>query len=56
MRSFAAEFVRRGTTANAIAPGSTDTPMLRDPSRADLAVTPLPIGSLIDPDEIAAMM
>ena len=54
VRSFAAELVRRGVTANAIAPGSTDTPMLRDPSRANLAVMPLPIGRLIDPDEIAA--
>jgi 3-oxoacyl-[acyl-carrier protein] reductase len=56
VRSFAAEFIYRGITANAIAPGSTNTPMLRDPRRANLAIMPLPFGRLIEPDEVAALI
>jgi NAD(P)-dependent dehydrogenase (short-subunit alcohol dehydrogenase family) len=56
VRSFAAEFIYRGITANAIAPGSTNTPMLRDPKRANLAIMPLPFGRLIEPEEIAALI
>ncbi|MEZ5729063.1 MAG: hypothetical protein R3E48_14335 [Burkholderiaceae bacterium] len=39
---------------NVVAPGTTDTPMLRDPARADAPVMPLPIGRLIQADEVAA--
>ncbi len=54
-RSFAAELAPRGITVNVIAPGATDTPMLRDPARA--AVRPIlpPIGRLVTPEEVAAL-
>ncbi|OZD85737.1 NAD(P)-dependent oxidoreductase [Rhodococcus sp. 05-339-2] len=52
-RSWAMELVSRGITVNVVAPGPTDTPMLRDPGRvATPPITP-PLGHLIDPDEIA---
>ncbi|MEZ5653748.1 MAG: SDR family oxidoreductase [Burkholderiaceae bacterium] len=53
-RSWAAALIARGITVNIISPGSTDTPMLRDPARIGAPVMPLPIGRLIQPDEIAA--
>ena len=34
----------------------SNTPMLRDPKRANLAIMPLPFGRLIEPDEIAALI
>lgn len=53
-RSWAATLLARGITVNVVAPGTTDTPMLRDPARADAPVMPLPIGRLIQADEVAA--
>lgn len=55
-RSWAIELAPRGITVNVVAPGATDTPMLRDPQRAD--VTPrLPlIGRFVRPEEVAAVV
>jgi NAD(P)-dependent dehydrogenase (short-subunit alcohol dehydrogenase family) len=52
-RSWAAELVDRAITVNVVAPGPTDTPMLRDPGRAATPPRLPPMGRLIDPDEIA---
>jgi NAD(P)-dependent dehydrogenase (short-subunit alcohol dehydrogenase family) len=52
-RSWAAELVGRAITVNVVAPGPTDTPMLRDPGRAATPPRLPPMGRLIDPDEIA---
>lgn len=52
-RSWALELAPRGVTVNVVAPGVTDTPMLRDPARGEPPVTSLPIGRMIEPDEVA---
>ena len=51
-RSWAAALVRRGITVNVVAPAATNTPMLADPARGSAPVLPLPIGRLIEPDEV----
>lgn len=53
-RSVAAELAPRGITVNIVAPGATDTPMLRDPERASEAPRLPPIGRMIRPEEVAA--
>lgn len=53
-RSFAIELAPRQITVNVVAPGATDTPMLRDPRRASVAPKMPPIGRLVKPAEIAA--
>lgn len=55
-RSWAGEVVDRGVTVNLVSPAATDTPMLKDPARA--ATTPRlpPIGRLIQPVEVAALV
>lgn len=55
-RSWAAEVVAQGVTVNVVSPAATQTAMLGDPARA--AATPVlpPIGRLIRPDEIAALV
>ena len=55
-RSWAAELIARRITVNVVAPGATDTPMLRDPARAGTQPRLPPIGRLIAPEEVAAMV
>lgn len=55
-RSWAAEVVASGVTVNVVSPAATDTPMLGDPGRATSAPRLPPIGRLIQPDEIAALV
>ncbi len=54
-RSWAAELAPRRITVNVVAPGATDTPMLRDPARGGTPPKPPPIGRLITPEEVAAL-
>lgn len=55
-RSWAAELAPRGITVNVVAPGATDTPMLRDPARAGIPPRLPPIGRLVAPEEVAALV
>ncbi|MFL1464122.1 SDR family NAD(P)-dependent oxidoreductase [Roseococcus sp. DSY-14] len=55
-RSWAAELAPRGITCNVVAPAATDTPMLRDPARAGTVPRLPPIGRLIAPEEVAALV
>ncbi|WP_454688145.1 SDR family NAD(P)-dependent oxidoreductase [Achromobacter aloeverae] len=54
-RSWAAELAPRGITVNVIAPGATDTPMLRDPARGGTPPRLPPLGRFVRPDEIGAV-
>lgn len=55
-RSWALELAARGVTVNVVSPAATRTGMLDDPSRAASAPRLPPIGRLIEPDEIAALV
>jgi NAD(P)-dependent dehydrogenase (short-subunit alcohol dehydrogenase family) len=55
VRSWAAELAPRRITVHVVAPGPTDTPMLRDPARATTPVVTPPLGRLIRPEEVAAL-
>ena len=55
-RSWAAESIRAGVTVNVVSPAATDTPMLVDPARAQTAPKLPPIGRLIQPAEVAALV
>lgn len=55
-RSWAIELAPRGVTVNVVAPGATDTPMLKDPSRASVTPKLPPIGRFVQPDEVAALV
>jgi len=55
-RSWAAEVVADGVTVNLVAPAATDTPMLADPQRSGSAPRLPPIGRLIRPEEVAALV
>jgi NAD(P)-dependent dehydrogenase (short-subunit alcohol dehydrogenase family) len=55
-KSWAAECIAEGVTVNVVSPAATDTPMLKDPSRVSTAPRLPPIGRLIQPDEVAAMV
>ena len=54
-RSWAAELLPRRITVNVVAPGATDTPMLRDPARGPVPPRMPPIGRYIAPEEVAAL-
>jgi NAD(P)-dependent dehydrogenase (short-subunit alcohol dehydrogenase family) len=55
-RSWAAEVVARGVTVNVVAPAATDTAMLSDAARSASSPRLPPIGRLIRPDEVAALV
>jgi 3-oxoacyl-[acyl-carrier protein] reductase len=55
-RSWAAEVAAQGVTVNVVSPGATQTSMLQDPARAGSAPRLPPIGRLIQPEEIAALV
>lgn len=55
-RSWAAEVVVRGVTVNVVSPAATETPMLIDPARQTTPPVLPPIGRLIRPDEVAALV
>lgn len=55
-RSWAAEFAARGVTVNVVSPAATQTGMLSDPARSASMPRLPPIGRLIQPEEIAALV
>jgi len=55
-RSWAAELAPSGVTVNVVSPAATQTGMLEDPARAASMPRLPPIGRLIKPQEIAAMV
>jgi 3-oxoacyl-[acyl-carrier protein] reductase len=55
-RSWAAEVVARGVTVNVVSPAATQTAMLADPSREGSKPKLPPLGRLIRPEEIAALV
>lgn len=55
-RSWAAEVIQRGVTVNVVSPAATETAMLQDPARQAAAPQLPPLGRLIRPAEIAAMV
>lgn len=55
-RSWAAEVVTQGVTVNVVAPAATQTGMLTDPARQGTPSRLPPIGRLIQPDEVAALV
>jgi SDR family mycofactocin-dependent oxidoreductase len=62
VRALAVELRGTGVTANAVAPGSTDTPMLEESARlyglesAEAFAAQQPIERLLEPEEVAAML
>lgn len=55
-RSWAAEVVASGVTVNVVSPAATATAMLDDPARRSAAPRVPPLGRLIQPQEIAALV
>ncbi len=55
VRSWAIELAPKGVTANLIAPGATETPMLLDPARSGTPPVKPPIGRFVQPGEVAGM-
>jgi 3-oxoacyl-[acyl-carrier protein] reductase len=55
-RSWALEVAASGVTINVVSPGATRTAMLTDPSRARSAPRLPPIGRLVEPAEVAALV
>ena len=56
VRSWALELASKGITANVVAPGATETPMLSQPGRVASAPVVPPIGRLIQPEEVASLV
>lgn len=54
-RAWAAELAPRRVTVNVVAPGPTDTPMLRDPGRERTPPVTPPLGRLVRPSEVAGL-
>jgi len=54
-RSWAIELAPRRITVNVIAPAATDTPFLRDPSRAGAEPVLPPMGRFVEASEVAAL-
>ena len=55
-RSWAAEVVASGVTVNVVSPAATATAMLDDPARQTATPRVPPLGRLIQPQEIAALV
>jgi NAD(P)-dependent dehydrogenase (short-subunit alcohol dehydrogenase family) len=55
-RSWAAEVVSQGVTVNVVSPAATQTGMLTDPARQGTPSRVPPIGRLIQPEEVAALV
>lgn len=55
-RSWASEVAARGVTVNVVSPAATRTAMLQDPGRAASAPRLPPLGRLIEPAEVAALV
>jgi len=55
-RSWAAEVIAAGVTVNVVSPAATETAMLDDPARKNESPVLPPLGRLIRPDEIAALV
>lgn len=55
-RSWAAEVAPAGVTVNVVSPAATDTQMLQDPARSSVPPRPTPMGRLIRPQEVAALV
>ena len=55
VRSWALELAARGVTVNLVAPGATETPMLRDPGRAGTPPRLPPLGRYVQPAEVAGL-
>lgn len=54
VKSLGPEIAETGVRVNVVAPGPTDTPLLRDDPNIDSYAGALPLGRVIQPDEIAA--
>ena len=54
VKSLGPEIAETGVRVNVVAPGPTDTPLLRDDPNIDSYAEAMPLGRVIRPDEIAA--
>ncbi len=55
-KSWAAEVAPQGVTVNIVSPAATETAMLKDPNRVSATPKLPPIGRLIQPEEVAALV
>ena len=55
-RSWASEVIGSGVTVNVVSPAATQTAMIDDPARQNVSPQTPPLGRLIRPDEIAALV